>query len=663
MMVQSSMQPYTNPTDMAAISIWKSKVFPNLDNCLNRRKQLIAQSSTPEEGIMALAQELGDTYNLSLYNIAGIKQLYTTTNFLDGYLDISGQLSGEIKYKITGRDPSSSVLGNSGFLSSIFSSREIVWWCSVQYVDPNTNTSNNAQCFERFSSTLSSFFVGKYLTVDAGSRYQDNGAFIKGIKTDNITSYFYKLKTLVELKTIEYAQLRNFSSFRHFHSEVISAISGEPFVSTNAVEEICLVGDGCFESCLNASASSGTTLTFMRGGVCHSVVDTLFTSTKELYLDIKCYGIGNGTSNIMITYITASGARYQAIANNTASPLSIYSCTIGGRLTFEEYPTFFMDMLSQGTQASLIISSSNGSEAIILNFIALVSLLGYIYFFFCISQFLVMSYFYVNTHPQLTYSLTKCNVSSVVWNEHRSVMVATGFLGLVAWHIGACQLNCKWNDAAILNIELDPVYTCTVNPFGHFQNFGEIIRLISQAWVFFAIVHLDRMPGIGSDGKGYAIAVFYLGFIPLSISAMIVALGSTIRTEIAILAPIHSQLFLATLWAAIILVMRISPFSPYIKLVEWFLGMANIIKQPISRKSSFYSIVGEYYWTHSSHSQDSKAEYVPLSLLLQTKGFSFRSVSNHEFFIHQDGKSCFHGSTIHPEWIEIQLEYYVKASN
>ncbi|OQS07680.1 hypothetical protein THRCLA_00331 [Thraustotheca clavata] len=484
---------------------------------------------------------------------------------------------------------------------------------------------------------------------------------MKGITADNITSHYYKPTKHIDLHLIQYAQLYNISHLNYFLSAIAAVVNGNPFDSSNALEELCLVSDDCFASCMNASASGGITLTFKRGNICHSVVDTISKGLKEIYTDAACLGIGSGNSSVMVTYITKNGSRFQSIANNTANPLSIYACLIGGRIPYDTFPTLFLDMFAQGSQASLVISCSNGSEDIVLNFIALVSLLGYVYFFFCIAHFLITKLLWTYSHPQLSFSLIKCNVSSVVWNSHRGVMVVSGYLGLVAWHIGACELSCKWNDQAMIDIAVDPVYTCTVNPLGHFQSFGEIIRLVSQAWVFFALVHLDRMPGIGCYARGYTIAVFYLGFVPLSMSAIIVAKASTIRTEIIAMSTIHNQLFLATLWLVVILLMRTRLFSPYISFVEWCLGLTNIKKQPVSRKSLFYHIVGDHYWTHSALRQSCDAEYVPLSLLLQTKGVNANNIYDHEYFTYRDTDSCIDFKPNHPQWIETQLEYYVRV--
>ncbi|OQR81068.1 hypothetical protein THRCLA_11886 [Thraustotheca clavata] len=138
--------------------------------------------------------------------------------------------------------------------------------------------------------------------------------------------------------------------------ELIAVVTKQPIGKSIAIEELCLVGD-----------------------------DTVAHGLTDLYADIKCFGLDSCTSNIQLTYLSADGTMHYLTVNNIASPLAILACLIGGRHSKTDYPSYLFDMLAAGTQASNVMTKANGSEAIILNFIALMSLTGYGYFFIRIS--------------------------------------------------------------------------------------------------------------------------------------------------------------------------------------------------------------------------------------------------------------------------------------
>ncbi|OQR89850.1 hypothetical protein ACHHYP_05999 [Achlya hypogyna] len=321
-------------------------------------------------------------------------------------------------------------------------------------------------------------------------------------------------------------------------------------------------------------------------------------------------------------------------------------------------------MLVQGTEASVVVTTSNGSEAILLNFIALVSLVGYVFFFVWIILYLRRTDRWIRSRPatentqQMRFSMVKCNVSSVVWMLHRNSMTITGFLGLVAWHIGASQASCSWGAAT--SVSVDPIYACTCNAVGHFSTFGEWIRLLSYAWVFFALVFMDLMPGIGIHFKGYAVAVLLLSFVPLAVWAIVLAELLKVRAGLPALAWIHSQLYLFLLWLIVIAIMRSRFARPYIVLVEYCLVKIGMRKQAIDRKSPFRVLIGEYFWTQAHLVRPEETAYVPMSVLLQTKGVDISNIQDHSYYtygmeVHPDDKIQ------HPAWVHTQLEYYVRV--
>ncbi|KDO16162.1 hypothetical protein SPRG_18301, partial [Saprolegnia parasitica CBS 223.65] len=185
-----------------------------------------------------------------------------------------------------------------------------------------------------------------------------------------------------------------------------------------------------------------------------------------------------------------------------------------------------MDMLSQGTQASIVMTKANGSEAIILNFIALLSLAGYGYFFVRISVYLYETAKWIRRMPessqkkQLLYSVVNCSISSVIWSHYRTSMQFIGFLGFIAWHLGTSSSSCQW-DQSIADVSVDAAYSCSIDSLGHFSSFTEVVRLFSYSWVFYALVFMDRMPGIAIYMPGYIVSALLLGFVPLSVLAIV----------------------------------------------------------------------------------------------------------------------------------------------
>ncbi|KDO16163.1 hypothetical protein SPRG_18303 [Saprolegnia parasitica CBS 223.65] len=269
----SSLLPYNKSSDAAAIAMWRQKLFPHLSECLARRQQLLAAADPPADGVAALAKELATTFNTGLVNIAGHAQLYTPMTFLDGFVDLSGLKSGSVTYQLNGRDPSALLFAGSGYLDAMMTPRETAWWCSIQYVDPATSRPNATQCFEKVATTLPSVFLGKYVVAGAGSRYVDSADFTQGGARGALTPYAYKSRKQAALADVEYVSRGNLSAWNGLFKQLVATVNNAPIVVSDALEELCLVGDGCFNVCMNETASGGTTLTYMRSGVCVSAVD------------------------------------------------------------------------------------------------------------------------------------------------------------------------------------------------------------------------------------------------------------------------------------------------------------------------------------------------------------------------------------------------------
>ncbi|OQR85859.1 hypothetical protein ACHHYP_11266 [Achlya hypogyna] len=666
---KSLLNPYTNESDAAAIATWRQGVFPNLTACLARRAALLATAMSPAAGLTILATELASMYDLGLTNIAGSQQLYQPVTFLDGFMDLSGAKSGAVTYQISGPDPMHTLSASSGFLDSMLSAREAAWWCSIQYLDPATQQRNITKCFAQFASTLPAFFLGKYLTVNSGTRYLDNNAFVAAATNGSITAYNYRRRLTARLEDIEYVTPGNLTAWNDLWKQLIATVAGPSMVTpTDALEEICFVGDGCFDVCANASASGGSTLTFKRGGGCVAALDTIAHVLSDLYVDLKCFGLGSGTDNVLVTYMGADGIRRQVVAPATASPVAIWTCLIGGRAPQSEFPSYVVELLSQGTQATLVLVKTDGSDSIMLNFISLVALVGYAYF----SAETILALFRIwrwhrrlpdrRSRKQRYYSVVNSSVASAIWARHRLAMRCVGFLNFIAWHIGAARMSCAWTPA-ILDVATDAAYECRVDVWGHVASASEGVRLVSISWVFFALVFLDRMPGIGIEVRGYAVVWALLGLLPLTVLAGFVAAVCLWRIQAGYLEWVHNQLFVLLVWTVVIGVLRCHAIqSRLLSGVGRVLRLIGVYKQLVDKESPFYDLVGDHFWIERLEWRPAPATYLPLSVLLESPAVRLEDITDHEYFacgLGADARE--HGSRLenHPSWLLEAYEYYV----
>ncbi|EQC27017.1 hypothetical protein SDRG_15131 [Saprolegnia diclina VS20] len=305
-----------------------------------------------------------------------------------------------------------------------------------------------------------------------------------------------------------------------------------------------------------------------------------------------------------------------------------------------------------------------------LNFIALISLLGYVFFLLWIVIFTWRTSRWVGARAttnenvaQLRFSTYRANLSTRVWMRERSTMCATGFLGLVAWHLGASHCKCGWVNTT--SVADDPAYICSINPVGHLSDMTEVVRLLSYAWVFFALAFLDLFPGLTVHFVGYAVAVVLLALLPLSLWAILLAYMMRLWASTPWLRWMHSHLFLALLWLCVILLMRSRWFSLYRRWVERCLYSVGLRKQRIDAKSPLRSILGVYFWTDAVDVRDDDTAYVPLSLLLQIKDVAVDRIRDHEYWLCQEDFDAPDRShrlpTTHPHWVLEHRGYYVKG--
>ncbi|OQR95684.1 hypothetical protein THRCLA_07659 [Thraustotheca clavata] len=234
------------------------------------------------------------------YNRGGKNLFLILCNASSVQPNISGSLSGTLSYQISG--PDSQILSaSSGFLDAILHGGVL----------------------------FNTFLLWQISLSDSGTRYVDNDRLIRSETQGNITPYYPKARQIMTLSNVEYPEMGNMTMWNYLFKAIIAEIYNQPVATSSALEELCLVGDGCFSACINASASGGTTLTHMRGG------------------------LEKGTSNVLKTYLTSNGTRQQVMVNNTAGPMAIWACFIGGRAPVINYPAHLVDIISQGPQTTL----------------------------------------------------------------------------------------------------------------------------------------------------------------------------------------------------------------------------------------------------------------------------------------------------------------------
>ncbi|EQC33753.1 hypothetical protein SDRG_08855 [Saprolegnia diclina VS20] len=648
----SPLSPSSNADDAAAVAAWEALIFPDLAACLRRRAQLVAAMASEGAALVALVHELSANYSLSVVNVAGAGLLYAPVTFTAGFLDISGARAGKLTYQLMGRDPAAVYLVGSGHLDSIFVSRETAWFCAIQYVDPITRQKDATQCFARVGATLPAFFAAKYIATYSGTRYIDNADVVPSAMVGNVTLYTWRsVPTRVDDRRVPTQ-----GTWTLLWQDLISSVHGSPRDTAAALEEFCLVGDGCFHACLNETASSGMTLTYMRGGVCISAPNTILYDANAIFTDAACFG--RGDHHVQVTYLDGAGVRRRAVANHTAGPLGILACLIGGRPPSIELPSYVMEMLTQGPQATIAITVANGSETITLNFLSLLSLLGQVYFAVSVALHMARTQNWAQLSVQARYSRATCNVGSVVWIRHRTAMCGVGFLGLLTWHIGAMRCGCEWRSDAMSYIKLDPSYVCAVDPWGHMSNGLECLRLLSFAWTFFAMASMDKVPGVTRHWQGYLMVVVLLGFVPLTVLAALVGYCMTLRSTYFPI--VHSQFVLVALWCTVLTVLRSALAAPYMRLVEACLLAVGLRPQRIDRRSLFHGLIGNVYWTSAASWHETPACYVPLSLLFKTDGVHLNYIHDHAYYPNGVVNAVL-SQHPHPDWVETEREYYVCA--
>ncbi|KDO22828.1 hypothetical protein SPRG_11587 [Saprolegnia parasitica CBS 223.65] len=665
---QSLLQPYHRASDHAAVQAWRRAMFPHLNACLARRRVLVASATSTAAALTQLAAELATNFSVGLLNVAGSAQLYRPMTFKDGYIDLSGTRSGTVTYQISGPNPMHALSASSGFLNAMLVARETAWWCSIQYVDPVTNHSDPRQCFERFSSTLPSFFLGKYLDRNSGTRYLDSDAFTETSTLGQLTSYDYRRMTVVPLDAIRMATPGNLTGWNLLWKELLRAV-GEDVLASDALEELCLVGDGCFSACANASASGGTTLTYRRGNTCVATADSIAHGLSDVFADMACFGLGHGQDAVLITSIAVDGTRKQATVAKTAGPTAIWACLIGGRTPQTSYPSLVVDLLTQGTQATLVVVKSNGSEAIVLNFLSLLALGGDAYFSLETGLYLRKLYLWYHAHRQLDmhaaqriFSVVNSSVSGAIWARHRLFMRTAAFLGLCAWHLGAMQSGCAWADT-IDDVSVDALYACHVDVWGHLASIADVLRLVSYSWNLFAMAFLDTMPGIAVNVAGYALAWLVLGLLPLTLLAACVAQMCAWRLVLPGLAWVHNQLFLVLLWAFVLGCLRRPIVQRHVvQCITPLLRVVRVRPQKLEKSSPYFSLIGPCIWIDTAEWRPEPTKYVPLSVLLECSNVRITNVIAHEYFacgLDDDARSAGSHAHGHPTWLHELDEYYV----
>ncbi|DBA03120.1 TPA: hypothetical protein N0F65_003367, partial [Lagenidium giganteum] len=94
--------PPTDPKLAPGLQIWQDLLMPDLETCLARRRELMSDNTLNEHPLNVLTQEIATNYSLDPYGLAGKTNLYAEVQVQEGFIDMSGNLSGVRRARLSG---------------------------------------------------------------------------------------------------------------------------------------------------------------------------------------------------------------------------------------------------------------------------------------------------------------------------------------------------------------------------------------------------------------------------------------------------------------------------------------------------------------------------------------------------------------------------------
>ncbi|KAJ0390329.1 hypothetical protein P43SY_010722 [Pythium insidiosum] len=263
--------------------------------------------------------------------------------------------------------------------------------------------------------------------------------------------------------------------FEYGQAPVATPSTASPIV----VQYKCIYEPGCAGACHNNT--DRTTAMYMvyavrKSGTCYRERFAPELINRNGFVSRDCYGIGSGTNtlffkldpNATVTHGWTNAPAFVEIAN-VADPNAILACIMGGRVPVKgdaPFPSGFHNMVSLGTGMVLTVIFGDGSEQVLFNMYALVSLAGAVMYagyvlteatrMFRLQRRAAVQTQRARAVQQVRFSITVTTLSFRVWRLHFSHLSLFGFFTVFSWILGSSKTLCSWYSDGRRVIELSP---------------------------------------------------------------------------------------------------------------------------------------------------------------------------------------------------------------
>ncbi|GLD92866.1 hypothetical protein PINS_up001445 [Pythium insidiosum] len=556
-------------------------------------------------------------------------------------------------------------------MNAVTAVREAMWCCLLDTTLPPS--ASFEACLVREGLRLPALFLGDKLfrtKEELADRFIDDITLVQGPARGanglTMTQWNYAPQPLEPL-AVTYLETGNMSSVETAYQNLIDfplvfevggGISPAPSTpSPLVVEYKCIYQPGCANACHNNT--DRTTAMYMiyavrKSGTCYRERFPPELINRNGFVSRECYGIGKGSSTLFFKLDTSATVKHgwQNAPSfieipNVADPNAILACIMGGRVPVKgdaPFPSGFQNMVSLGTGMVLTVIFGDGSERVLSNMYALVSLAGAtMYAGFVLLETWRMSALtrraYASTRSglvqrQVSHSIAVATLSFRVWRLHYPYLCMIGFFTVFSWLLGASKTLCSWyidgrpvSEVAgeTMNLGIIPEYVCKGgDPVGHLSSGIELVRLLSTASVVcFILLGRRHMVGASRMAVTLSLALFFYGFLPsLSLPWIVIGLNR-LRLLNKSLALIHNQLVVGLLCGLLLAGWkRCLPLYDRV-LVLPVLRLFRQQGQKITRSIATRDVVSlheyfgglEVYWTKVD--DDERADWIPLSVFVE----------------------------------------------
>ncbi|KAJ0395827.1 hypothetical protein P43SY_007453 [Pythium insidiosum] len=509
-----------DPVVYEAMAAWQRLVLPSLDACIERREWLRLQHETLDDALLALARELASNFSLNPYGYAGTKNLIAVYDHRAGFLDVNGRLSGMRKVSLSGSITERNRNNYDGDMNAVTALREAIWCCLLDASIPPSASLKS--CLLREGRRLPAIFLGDKLFrskeelanrfIDDGrrlpaiflgdklfrskeelaNRFIDDVTLVQGVPGGSagreLTEWNYR-PTPAEPLPVTYLRAGNMSGVEAAYRDRIDfplvfeygrAPVGTPSTASPIVVQYkCIYEPGCAAACHNNT--DRTTAMYMvyavrKSGTCYRERFAPELINRNGFVSRDCYGIGSGTNtmffkldpNATATHGWTNAPTFVEIAN-VADPNAILACIMGGRVPVKgdaPFPSGFHNMVSLGTGMVLTVIFGDGSEQVLFNMYALVSLAGAVMYagyvlteatrMFRLQRRAAAQTQRTRAVQQVRFSITVTTLSFRVWRLHFSHLSLFGFFTVFSWILGSSKTLCSWYSDGRRVIELSP---------------------------------------------------------------------------------------------------------------------------------------------------------------------------------------------------------------